>query len=118
MLGDVLANLLRVEVSLWQQRAGYRTQREQKQQRQGCAHRRQRAPGVAGPREDAPHIGSFASVTKASRTHEMKSFHTPVTSASPTAISSTPPKIWIARVWRRSQPRPCTARAEPKANST
>ena len=47
-----------------------------------------------------------------------KSFHTPVTSAVPTRISSTPPKIWICRVCRRSQPRPCTARADPKANST
>ena len=57
-------------------------------------------------------------LTKASRTHEVKSFHTPVTSAVPTTISSRPPKIWMARVCRRSQPRPCTTRADPKANST
>ena len=38
-------------------------------------------------------IGNLTSLTNASRTHETKSFHTPVTSARPTRINSTPPKI-------------------------
>ena len=99
---------------------GIARQRQQEQQHQRGAHRRQRAPGVARQREQGHvrHIGNLTSLTNASRTQDTKSFHTPVTSAAPTRISSTPPKIWMPRVCRRSQPRPCTARAEPKANST
>ena len=117
MFGDVLLDLGLVEAALRQQRAGNRGQRQQEQQHQRGAHRRQRAPGVADQREQTrrPHTGfrgAFASargdsaiisaasrrLTNASRTQDTKSFHTPVTSATPTRISSTPPKIWMARV--------------------
>ena len=34
------------------------------------------------------------------------------------AISNTPPRTWIARVCRRSQPSPATALADPNASAT
>ena len=102
-----------VQAALRQQRPGNRGQRQQEQQHQRGAHRRQGAPRVAGQREqtqrcrDTPilggicvcsrggggaHSGNRKSLTNASRTHEMNSFHRPVTSASPTRMSSTPPE--------------------------
>ena len=118
MLGEVLVDLGRVQAALRQQRTGYRAQRQQEQQHQRRTHRRQGAPGVPNEREqtqnspDTPvfggfcvcsrgcsgHSGSRKSLTKASRTHEMNSFHSPVTSAIPTRMSSTPPRIWMVRV--------------------
>src|SRR4029077_3750231 len=120
MLDDVLLDLELVEAALRQQGAGDGAKRQQEQQHQRGAHRRQGPPGVAHQRERGKvrHIGKVTSLTNASRTQDTKSFHSPVTSAAPTRISSTPPKIWMPRVCLRSQPRPCTARAEPKANST
>src|ERR1700739_1369509 len=119
MGGQVLVDLAGVEAALRQQRTGYRTQREQNQQHQRGAHRGQRAPGVAGPGANGGggQIGNLTSDTNASRSHEMNSFHAPVTSRAPTAISSAPPKIWMARVCRRSPPRPPTAPAEPNASA-
>src|SRR3984885_3150272 len=120
--GQVVADLAGVEAALRQQRAGNRTQRQQEQQHQPRAHRGQRPPGVAGLRdkrsEKPAQIGNLTSDTNASRSQDTKSFHTPLTRATPTAISSTPPKICSARVCRRSQSRPPTAAADPKANST
>ena len=98
MVSNVLSYLALVEVSLRQQRTGDRTEREQEQQHQRGAHRGQRPPAVAQPRQYAPQIGSLASDTNASRSHATKSFHSPVTNAIPTRISSTPPKIWMPRV--------------------
>src|SRR4029078_2401099 len=115
VFGDVLLDLDLIEAALGQQRTRNRGQRQQEQQHQRSAHRGQRAPCVACQRPSPSHIGSLTPLTKASRTHETKSFHTPVTNAVPTRISSTPPKIWICRLCRRSQVRLCSASAEPHA---
>src|SRR5699024_8934006 len=64
------------------------------------------------------HIGSTVSVMKALRTQSTNSPHAPVTSAMPTATSSTPPTIWIVRALRRRKPTPRSAEAEPKASTT
>ena len=108
MLGDVLLDLELVEAALRQQGTGDGAKRQQEQQHQRGAHRREGPPGVAHQREPGKvrHIGNVTSLTNASRTQDTKSFHSPVTSAAPTRMSSTPPKIWMPRVCRRSQPRP------------
>ena len=88
MRGQVLLDLGLVEAALGQQSAGHRPECEQEQQRQRGAHRGQRAPAL----QEQRHIGSLTSLTKPSRIHEMNSFHAPVTRASPTTMSSTPPR--------------------------
>src|SRR6201999_1029485 len=120
--GQVVVDLAGVQAALGQQRDRYRNERAQEQQYQRGAHRGQRAPGVAAlvdeACQDAPQIGSLTSETNASRSQDTNSFHTPVTSRAPTTISRAPPKTWIARVWRRSQPSPATAPADPNASRT
>ena len=90
MGAEVLLNLGLIEAALRQQRSGDGAESEQEQQHQGGAHRCERTPQV---RQDGHQIGNLASLTNASRTHEMKSFHSPVSRARPTAISIRPPKI-------------------------
>ena len=77
MFGDVLLDLELVEAALRQQGTGDGAQREQEQQHQGGAHRRQGPPGVAYHREqtqkppDTPSFGAFCVCSRGNTTHSI-----------------------------------------------
>ena len=116
MLTQVLRHLGLVEAALRQQGPGHRTQCQQKQQNQRGAHGGQGPPPPQREQTHKPrtprrvgglcvcsrlghgHMGSLTSLTRLSRTQEMNSFHSPVSSATPTPMSRMPPKTWMARV--------------------
>ena len=58
-------------------------------------------------------IGSVVSLIAKSRSQPMNRDQTPLSSSSPTMMSITPPKTWMARECRRSQPTVRSAQLEP-----
>ena len=106
----------RVDVLLRDHRAGDRRERQQEQQDQRRAHRRQLAPApageltgveVAGQRGRlavlaASHTGTTKPSTTCSWSHWTSTSHQPVTSRTPTAIIITPPSRTTNTWWRRT----------------
>ena len=140
MLGDVLLDLGLVEAALRQQGAGDGAEREQEQQHQRGAHRRQRAPGVAHQREQTrkppktPVLGCLSRPARGEAVSSYRQRHVADERVAHPGHEVVPHSghqrgadqdqqhaaedLDAPGCARRSQPRPCTARAEPKANST